>query len=142
VRLLALTITLVASLVLAAAAWADYGIRVTTSVVRVGGVLRGVGNAPGMPVYLVPESRAPRPFLCHGGKGYCSPRTRRPPATPYVLLGRFPDRKKYGPFAFRVPRVAPGRYQVVFWCRVCGGSLILAGGTLHGQVISIRRYTP
>jgi hypothetical protein len=121
------------------AARADYGLRLTTTSVRVGGLLRGTGNAPGMPVYLVPERSAPRPRKCHGGAAYCAPRSARPPGKPYVLLGRFPRRRRNGPFAFRVPRVVPGRYQVVFWCKPCGGTLLLAGATLYGQVVTVRR---
>src|SRR2546423_4400961 len=115
-------------LALAEAAQADFGLTITTLSVRSSGVLRGYGNAAGMPVYLVPESRAPRPSSCHGGKGLCPPLSARPPGKPYVLLGRLPGR--YTPrtvrrvrFAFRVPTVPSGRYQVVFWCRPCGGSL-------------------
>jgi len=130
-------------LVLTATAKADVGLTLTTLNVRPGGILRGHGNGSGFPVYLVPESRAPRPFRCHDN-GYCAPRSRRPPGKgkPYVLLGHLRrTRSNYVSqnFAFRVPVVAPGRYQVVLWCGPCGGSLILAGSTLHGQVVKIHR---
>jgi hypothetical protein len=130
-------------LAVTATALADVGLTITTLNVCPAGVLRGHGNGSGFPVYLVPESRAPRPFRCHGN-GYCVPRSRRPPGKgkPYVLLGRLRrTRSNYvlQDFAFRVPAVAPGRYQVVLWCRQCGGSLILAGSTFHGQVVKIRR---
>jgi hypothetical protein len=95
-----------------------------------------------MPVYLVPESRAPRPFRCRGGKDYCTPRSWNPPGKPYVLLGHLrptPSQYTRQRFAFPVPTVAPGRYQVVLWCRLCGRTLILAGSTLHGQVVTVRR---
>jgi hypothetical protein len=143
VRGLGVVLSIATSLVLAAPALADFGLTITTLSVRSGGLLRGYGNAVGMPVYLVPESRAPRPFSCHGGSGLCPPRSVRPPGKPYVFVGRLPGR--YTPrtvrrvrFAFRVPTVPSGRYQVVFWCRQCGGSLLLAGATLHGQVITMR----
>ena len=121
---------------------ADLGLTITTLRVHSGGMLRGYGNASGMPVYLVPESRAPRPFRCHGGGDYCTPRSRRPPRGPYRLLGYLRRTKTLWlrqRFAFRVPRVRPGRYQVVFWCKPCGRTLILAGSTLHGQVVTVRR---
>jgi hypothetical protein len=143
VRGLGVVLSIATSLVLAAPALADFGLTITTLSVRSGGLLRGYGNAVGMPVYLVPESRAPRPFSCHGGTGLCPPRSVRPPGKPYVFVGRLPGR--FTPrtvlrvrFAFRVPTVPSGRYQVVFWCRQCGGSLLLAGATLHGQVITMR----
>lgn len=141
-RTLVVLLSIATGLAFAGAAKADFGITITTLDVRGGGILRGHGNAVGMPAYLVPESRAPRPFSCHGGKGLCPPRSARPPGEPYMLLGRLPGH--YTPrtirnvrFAFRVPTVPSGRYQVVFWCRPCGGSLLLAGGTLHGQVVTV-----
>jgi hypothetical protein len=139
VRRVAIAFALAGFLSLAGAARADYGLRLATTSVRVGGLLRGTGYAPGLPVYLVPESRAPRPRKCHGGTAYCPRRSVRPPGKPYVLLGRFPRRRRNGPFAFRVPRVALGRYQVVLWCKPCGGTLLLAGATLYGQVVTVRR---
>jgi len=69
VRALAAAFLLALSLVATEAARADLGLTITTLRVHSGGILRGYGNATGMPVYLVPESRAPRPFPCHGGKG-------------------------------------------------------------------------
>ena len=141
-RAFAFAAALAAALMLAAAAQADVGLTLTTLSVRSGGLLRGHGNAVGMPVYLVPERLAPRPHSCHGGTAFCRPRSWKPPGKPYVFLGRMPGR--FGRhtvrdvrFAFRVPSVRPGRYQVVFWCRPCGRALILAGATLHGQVVRV-----
>ena len=132
-----------ACLIAAAPALADVGLRVTTLHVRVGGVLRGSGNASGMPVDLVSERSAPRPFSCDGGRGLCAPRSASPPGRPYVRLGRLPGSpKRLGRivrFAFRVPAVPPGRYQVVFWCKPCGRSLLLAGATTYGQVVTVSR---
>jgi hypothetical protein len=124
------------------AALADLGLTITTLNVRVGDTLRGYGNASGMPVYLVPESHAPHPISCHDGAALCAPRSWQPPGKPYVLLGylrRTRPNYKRQRFAFRVPAVAPGRYQVAFWCQPCGRRLILAGATLHGQVVTVGR---
>jgi hypothetical protein len=132
--------SLTACLALTGTAQADIGVTITTLTVRVDGILRGFGNASGMPVYLVPERNAPRPFLCRGGRAYCAPRSWHPPGRPYVLVGRLRPRADYlrQRFAFRVPRVAPGRYQVAVWCRPCGWRLLLAGATLYGQVVRVR----
>jgi hypothetical protein len=104
---------------LAESARADIGLTITTVEVRAGGVLRGFGNASGMPIYLVPESHAPRPIPCQGGRAYCAPRSWHPPQRPYVRLGRLRPRGDAYPsrrFAFRVPSVGPGRYEVAVWC--------------------------
>ena len=134
---------LLAALVAVPHASADIGLTLTTLDVRVGGVLRGTGNGWEMPVYLVPESRAHRPYRCNTPRGrtYCYPRFHRPPGRPYVFIGRLAAGRGFRPrpWAFRVPRVAPGRYQVAIWCRSCRGSLFLAGDTLYGQVVTIRR---
>ena len=124
----------------AARAQADVGIRITTEETRVGGLIRGWANGSAASLYLVPESAARRPYPCRGG--FCTPRVRRVPQPPYVFLGRLRRTRSHfvrQRFAFRVPRVRPGRYQVAMWCRPCGGSLILAGATMHGQVVVIRR---
>lgn len=142
VRTLMVVLSIVVCLALVAAAQADVGLTLTTLNIRTGGILRGHGSGSGMPVYLVPEGRAPRPFRCHGGRDYCTPHSWHPPGKPYVLLGHLRGtRSQYTRqrFAFRVPAVVSGRYQVVLWCRPCGRTLILAGSTLHGQVVTIRR---
>ena len=142
VRTITVVLSIAGCLALVAAAQADVGLTLTTIKVRSGGILRGHGSGSGMPVYLVPESRAPRPFRCHGGRDYCTPRLRRPPGKPYILLGhlrRTRSQVTRQRFAFRVQAVAPGRYQVVLWCRPCGRTLILAGSTLYGQVVTVRR---
>jgi hypothetical protein len=141
-RALAVPFLLAISFVAIEAAPADLGLTITTLRVHTGGILRGYGNASGMPVYLAPESRAPRPFRCHGGKDYCAPRSKRPPRRPYRLLGYLRRTKTLWVrqrFAFRLPNVSPGRYQVVFWCKPCGRTLNLAGATLHGQVVTVHR---
>jgi hypothetical protein len=141
-RRLAALVSIGACLMFAAAARADIGLTITTLDVHVGGVLRGFGNASGMPIYLVPESAAPRPIRCHDGQAYCPPRSWHPPGRPYVLLGRLRrTARSYARqrFAFRVPQVEPGRYQIAIWCQPCGRRLLLAGATLHGQVVTVRR---
>jgi hypothetical protein len=142
VRTFLVVLSIALCLALVGAAQAEVGLTLTTLNVRTGSILRGYGSGSGMPVYLVPERRAPRPFRCHGGKDYCTPRSWRPPGKPYVLLGHLRHtRSAYARqrFAFRVPAAAPGRYQVVLWCRPCGRTLLLAGSTLHGQVVTVRR---
>ena len=121
-------------------AGADVGVVLDTATVRVGEALRGSGDGAGMPVYLVPARIALRPFPCHGD-GYCNHCSKRPPGPPYVLLGRLAvtrDVYQDQRFSFRVPKVAPGRYRVALWCRACGGSLILAGRRIEGQVVQVR----
>ena len=146
VRPLVALLVAITSLVLVDDARADFGLKVKTANVRIGGTLRGQGNGGGMPVYLVPASRAPRVFRCRTPRGptYCYRRTRKPPRAPYVLLGRMPRDRTSAfaprPFAFRVPAVAPGRYGVVLWCKTCRGSLFLAGESTRGfQIVTIRR---
>jgi hypothetical protein len=58
-RTLAAPFLVALSLVATEAARADLGLTITTLRVHSGGMLRGYGNASGMPVYLVPENRAP-----------------------------------------------------------------------------------
>jgi hypothetical protein len=141
VRRVVVSLSVAVFLTLAAAARADIGLTITTLEVRAGGVLRGFGNASGMPVYLVPESSAPRPIPCDSGRAYCAPRSWHRPGRPYVLLGHLRNggrRYTRQRFAFRVPHVPPGRYQVAVWCQPCGRRLLLAGATLHGQVVTVR----
>jgi hypothetical protein len=129
---IAVLIASVAALGAPGRAPADVGVRLTTVSVPERGVIRGLGTA-GMPLLVVPEASAPRLYRCRGN-GLCSPRTSRLPGSPHVLLGISKPT-----FALRLPaRVRPGRYQVVLWCRVCGGSLILAGATMYGQVVTVR----
>ena len=133
------------ALALAPAAHGDVGLRLETKVTRVGGTIRGWGFGSGMRVYLVPKRFAPIPRRC-GANAICPPRVRRPPGRPYVLLGRLrwtrPVNRRQR-FRFTVPRVRPGRYQVVLYCPPCyrgrGGSLILSGETLEGEVVRIVR---
>jgi hypothetical protein len=123
----------------AATAGADVGLRLTDTVVPLGGWIRGVGEGSGMPVYLVPARLAPRRHACRVN-AICEPTTRRPPRPPFVLLGRLrPTADIYATqrFRFRAPHVRPGLYRVFLLCRPCGGSLIMSGDTLSGQTLRI-----
>jgi hypothetical protein len=129
------------ALLAAPGAHADAGVTVADATVHQGGYLHGTGNGSALPLYLVPERKAPLVYRCHGN-GFCAPRTRRPPRRPYVFLGRLRRTRDFYArqhFRFRVPMVRPGRYKVVMWCRLCGGSLILAGGTRFGQTVTVLR---
>jgi hypothetical protein len=128
------------ALAAAGAARADVYVIVTTTTVHPGGLLRGTGDGSGLPFYLVPYARRPLVYACRTNAS-CAPRTKRAPRRPYVYLGRLRRTRNFYAlqhFRFRVPRVRPGRYAVVIWCRPCGGSLILAGSTGLGQVITVR----
>ena len=129
------------ALLAAPAAHADVGAKLADTTAHRGGYLRGTGNGSGLPLYLVPERKAPLLYRCHGN-GFCAPRTKRPPRWPYVFLGRLRRTRDFYArqhFRFRVPMVPPGRYKVVMWCRPCGGSLLLAGGTRLGQTVTVLR---
>jgi hypothetical protein len=139
--LLRLAPPLVVALSAVPATQADVYFVIDQTSVHVGGLITGSGDAPGMPVYLVPVEIAPRPYAC-GAKNVCSPQTHMRLGPPnYTLLGRFRmtrDRAASQRFRFRVPRVKRGAYKVVVWCRACSGSLILAGPTMSGQTVHIR----
>jgi hypothetical protein len=137
-RLLAAAVVVAAS-VLTPSARADFGLQLTTTVAHVGGIIRGRSNGSRMLVYLLPVSQPY--FTCIRG-GVCGDRIRTepPPRSPYTLLGRMPRiHGLYEPalFRFRVPRVQPGLYRVVLWCRPCGGTLIVAGNAFEGQKLRI-----
>jgi hypothetical protein len=134
-----LVLAAAAALVEASAARADVYVIVTTTRVHVGGFLRGTGDGSRLPFYLVPYGRRPLLQRC-GTNGFCAARTMRAPRRPYVYLGRLGVTSNFYAlqhFRFRVPRVRPGRYAVVIWCRPCGGSLILAGSTGLGEVVTV-----
>jgi hypothetical protein len=123
-------LALAAALVAAPAAYADIYVIVANTTVHRGGYLRGMGDGSRMPFYLVAKRLAPAE----------GDRLNHPPRRPYVFLGRLPrTRNPYATqhFRFRVPRVRPGRYKVVIWCRPCGGTLILAGPTGFGQTVTV-----
>jgi len=132
----------VAACVLALAAAAPAGaaifVRLTTTVTQRGGILRGIGNGGGMPLYVLPVNRVPfcmRHNVCDGPL-----RSARVPRPPYLPIGRLPTGRTSvatRAFALRLPRtVAPGRYKVFVWCRLCGGTLLVAG-TNAGQTLRV-----
>jgi hypothetical protein len=118
------------ALVAAPAAYADIYVIIANTTVHRGGYLRGTGDGSRLPFYLVPKRLAPA----------YNDRLKHPPRSPYVFLGRL--RRTRNPYAtqhfrFRVPRVRPGKYKVVIWCRPCGGTLILAGPSGFGQTVTV-----
>jgi hypothetical protein len=132
-------VVVLAALAAAGAARADVYVIVTTTTVHVGGFLRGTGDGSRLPFYLVPYARRPQVYAC-GTNAYCTPRTKRAPRSPYVYLGRLRRTRDFYALQrlrFRVPRVRPGHYAVVIWCRPCHGSLILAGSTMRGQAVTV-----
>jgi hypothetical protein len=135
------TLAIVAAmLVVAPVAKADVGIRIATHTVHVGGLLRGWSNGSGFPVYIVASSLAPKRYSCHKGTAICEPRSKRPPASPFVLIGRVPGKfanYAHHRFAFRIPRVRAGSYRVFIYCRPCGRSLIQSGSRLEGETLRI-----
>jgi hypothetical protein len=139
---LALAAVLLTALTAAGPARADVGVRLSTTTVSIGQLLRGTG-AGGMPLYLVPEHSAPRSYSCRGGRAVCVPKVERPRA-PYVFLGTV--RRSGGAFACRVGNVAPGWYQVVLWYRSCGVNLILAPvwqqGVKRAQLVDGLMHVP
>ena len=85
-----------------------------------------------IPFYLVPSTRAlrPRPCQVQGHRGFCEPKVDGPPAGGgYVRIATVSFRRqRVHLLVVRVPALAPGRYEVAFYCAVCyrgpGGSLI------------------
>jgi hypothetical protein len=110
-----------------------------------------------MPIYLVPSSAAPAPFVCGKGHALCEPTAAtQPGGASYVRVGTLNVRHAKGSPAagygvtvrFRIPvGMAPGRYAYVLYCTWCsrkenGGSLIAwptAGTpTMTGYALTIR----
>jgi hypothetical protein len=93
-----------------------------------------------MPLYLVAQAKAPRPFACgprtKAGKptGFCDPVLRAPPrGAPFHRAGLLDFRRHPRDIRliFRVPHLRPGVYEFVIYCDPChrgeGGSLITSG---------------
>jgi hypothetical protein len=72
----------------------------------------------GIVVSLLPLSQSPRWWLTHNAD---APAYGPPPhLASAVLLGHIePYGTHGGRLVFRVPRVAPGRYVLAFWCKPC-----------------------
>lgn len=121
---LILLLAALVALLLAASSAADEGLIVRRAVVRQGALMTVWGGCR-RPIYLVPESFAKNPLLLLRAS-----RRGRPPAGPwYRFLGRtrctgrlhyigdFPEgdwSSWSGYLRFRVPRVRPGRYHLIF----------------------------
>ena len=124
---------------LATSASAAIFIRLTTTVVHQGGVLRLVGDADHLPIYALPAARMP----CARYDTCPAPIHRnRAPRRPFVFLGHTPVAISGTPstraFSIRMPRsVRPGRYKIFVWCAACGGSLIVAGSSPSGQTLRV-----
>ena len=134
-RKVAPVFVVVAALAAAASASAAIFVRLTTTTVRRGGVVRLVGNADRMPLYVLPAARYPcaRTNTCTG------PLHRTlPPRRPYAFIGRAPVASATRAFWLRLPgAVRPGSYKVFVWCQRCGGSLIVAGRDDSGQTLHV-----
>jgi hypothetical protein len=111
-----------------------------------------------MPLYLVPRTHVPREHPCGPrGKdgrpwGFCPTIFARPPrAWPFVFVGRLDFRRarepRYGPvphprrisLRIRVPRVAPGLYELVIYCDPCAPGSRGAVITNSNALLRIRR---
>jgi hypothetical protein len=143
-------VVVVAALVVVPPALADYAMTVRKTHVQQGERMTIWGNgchhstrsSLGMPVYLVPER--------HQRTTVYKPRP--PSGPPYRFLGRFRCTHTHLPqpwgdggywtstVKFRLPRVTPGRYQLVLYCASChkglGGNLVLNNWYFDGK----RRY--
>jgi hypothetical protein len=135
------------ALTLAAVSAADVGLILRRAIVQPGTVMTVWGGCR-QPVYLVPESFARR----RGFYYYSLPVARPPTTRPFRLLGptvctgrvhyvgNYPDgdwSSWSGLLQFRVPRVRPGRYQLVVYCASCrsgpGGTLIVNNWLWRGS---------
>ncbi len=140
-----LAVVLLVGLVLVAGASAAVAPVFTRTSARPGervGVLQLVRIAPAVPgrtgitVYLIPLARAPT--------GVVDGPPRRALAGHRLgeLVG---DRHGVWRLWFRVPRVRPGAYTTLVWCRPCGGvayphGSVFAGGFLaRNGVLHVRR---
>lgn len=127
-----IVLALATAFVVIPAASADVYVVLANTTVHSDGYLHGTGGGSHLPFYLVPKRLAP----AYGTQ------VKRAPRRPYVFLGRLRATRNFYAtqhFRFRVPRVRPGRYKVVIWCRPCGGTLILAGPTGFGQTVTVLR---
>jgi hypothetical protein len=146
-RIVGFIALVIAVLGLTPSAAGDAGLILRKAVVRPGERMTVWGGCR-VPIYLVTHEVARRQWFY-----FFSVPSRRPPKTkPFRFLGRttctgrhhyvgdYPD----GDFAswsgylhFRVPRVRPGRYELVLWCSECRpgppGSLIVNNWLWRGD---------
>src|SRR6266576_3489569 len=122
-------LVLAAMLALALTSGAGAGIAVdavTPHSVHVGDTVR-IGVSAGLrlwekiPLYVVASSHALRPKPCHGGRGVCEPKVPGPPTGGgYVPVATVSLRKlRRHVVLVKIPQLAPGRYEVAFYCGVC-----------------------
>lgn len=134
-RFLVPALVLVAAAALATPAVGALFIKLVTTRVHRGGVVRVIGNAAHLGVYALPARRLP----CAKYNTCPAPIHRTtPPRAPFIFLGYTPGSTggltSVRRFAIRVPRTLhPGPYFVFVWCRSCGGSLIVAGSDPSGR---------
>jgi len=141
-RTCVLVLALIAALATTTPAGAAIFIRLTTTTVHRGGVLRLTGDAAHMQLYALPSARMP----C-ARYGTCPEPVHRdapPKRAPFVFLGYTPGATDgFMPtqaFAIRLARaLRPGYYKVFVWCAPCGGSLIVAGNDSSGQTLHVLR---
>ncbi len=74
----------------------------------------------GIELFLIPLQRAPR--YVTGNRGLPAPAPGRPPADPRLVPLGSPQRTAGASarLTFRLPKLAPGRYTIVVWCKACG----------------------
>ena len=104
-------------------------IRLITTSVHRGGLVRIESDADRLAVYALPARRLP----CARDDTCSDPihRSRRPSGAPFVFLGRTQNARS---FAIRLsPTMRAGRYFVFVWCAACGNSLIVAGTDPSGR---------
>jgi hypothetical protein len=146
-------LAVLAGVALVGAAWvslaaADVGLILRKAVMSVGDPMTVWGSCYRMPVYLVKNAYAKRARIYED-----TPAVARPPTSrAFRLLGRmvcagrmhyvghYPDgdwSSWNGYLRFRVPRVAPGAYQLVVFCDPCqrgrGGTLIINNWLWRGS---------
>jgi hypothetical protein len=128
-------LAILVALMLPATAVADIGVRsVNPTTAKPGQVVRitvagYLGQRPWrpMPVVLVPQALAPRPYRCRGG--FCTPAVVRAALTkaPYRLLGEVRRWQALdetgvnatGELRARIPDVRTGRYLLGLFCSSC-----------------------
>jgi len=142
-RALVPVLALITALATTTPATAAIFIRLTTTAVHRGGILRLVGDAVHMPLYALPAARMP---CARYGTCPASPihRAAAPKREPFVFLGYTPGATggmmPTREFSIRLPRaLRPGGYKVFVWCATCGGSLIVAGSDASGQTLHVVR---
>jgi hypothetical protein len=91
------------------------------------------GSRPGIVVYLIPFRRAES--LAYYGMIFDGP----PPASlARIRLGELvTDRHGVWRLSFRVPRVRPGAYTTLVWCKTCGGKLYPHGSVFAGGYLGV-----